>query len=227
MKNYFSTLLITGLLLGAAILPSKAFADCSIVYGGGESCPPSYSFNIVKTVQVPGKGGGNYINSLSINDPKYAPGQTVNFKITVTNTGNQNIPTITVVDTFPQYLSFVSGPGSYNANNKTLTFTISNLGAGQSTGVFNITGRISDSNLLPSDQGIVCMINQANGTDNNGVTHASSSQFCVEKGVLSITAPVKIVATPSTGPEMLPLLALLPGGLGGFILRKKSKNLTK
>lgn len=222
MKKVLSTLFISGLLLGAAFLPSKAIADCTVLYGGGVSCPPSYSFNIVKTVQVPGKGGGNYVNSLSINDPKYAPGQTVNFQIVVTNTGNQTIPTITVVDTLPTYLNFVSGPGNYDSNSKTITFTVSNLGSGQTSGPYTLTARFADSNNLPTDQGIVCVVNHVVGTDNNGANQVSESEACVQKSVLSVSTPVKVITTPSTGPEMLPLLALLPGGLAGFIIRKKS-----
>jgi hypothetical protein len=39
-----------------------------------------------------------------------------------------------------------------------------------------------------------------------------------------IILPVaKVKTTPPTGPEMLPLFALIPGALGGLYLRKKSK----
>ncbi|MEK7160197.1 MAG: hypothetical protein AAB702_01835 [Patescibacteria group bacterium] len=228
MKKSLYTFLATSLILGFSIASNatSAFAQCQPIYGGGQTCT-SFSFSIRKLVQVPGKAGGNFVNSLSINDAKYSPSNKVNFQVVVTNTGSETIPTITVVDQFPDFLGFVSGPGSFDSNNKTLTFTVTNLGAGQSTTPFIIIGKIADEKSLPTDQGIICPLNQATGTDSNGLINSSSSQFCVQKGVLGAAVPQvfeapKIVSTPATGPEMLPLMALIPGGLAGLILRKKS-----
>ena len=72
--------------------------------------------------------------------------QTVDFQITVTNTGSQTIPTITVVDTFPQFLNFVSGPGTFNSSNNTLTYVVNNLGSGQKQSV-DVSGNISGSGV--------------------------------------------------------------------------------
>ena len=232
MKKYLYTILISGLLLsGLGLMPSNAYAQCQAIYGGGEVCPPSFNFSIQKLVQTPGKSGNSFVNNLSINDPKYSPSQNVNFQIVVKNTGSNTISTLTVSDKLPQFVNFVSGPGSFDSNTKTLTFTINNLGAGQSQ-TFTVTGKLADANLMPSDQGIICLINQASATDSNGATNTSSSQFCVQKSVLGTSEPVvfaapKVVTTPATGPEMLPLMALIPSGLAGFILRKKTKNLIK
>jgi uncharacterized repeat protein (TIGR01451 family) len=222
--------LILSLTLAAVLLlvkPGASLADCNQIYGGGETCTTTNTFSIQKLVKKPGKGGGQFVNNMSINDPRYSPAQTVSFQIIVKNTGNQTIPNITVVDTFPQFVSFVSGPGNYNAANKTLTFNVVNLNAGQIV-KYTVTGKIADSNIMPADQGIVCLINQATGTDNNGMANSTSSQFCVEKQVLGTNTPQvlpmpKVTKTPSTGPEMLPLLALFPGALGGLILRRKTK----
>lgn len=234
MNKYLSTLLITGLFVSAlTIMPSKVLAECTQTYGGSQSCITSNEFSIVKTVQTPGKSGDtSYINNLSINDPKYSPAQVVSFKLTVKNTGNAVIPTLTVTDTFPQFLSFVSGPGSFDTNTKKLTLTVTNLQPGQ-TQTYDITGKVAEANLMPSDQGVICLINQASATDKNGATNTSSSQFCVQKSVLGSTEPQVfttkggITSTPATGPEMLPLISLIPGGLAGLILRKKTKYLTK
>lgn len=226
MKKTLYTILITGFLLGASLLPSRAFAQCTQVYGGGQSCVTTNEFSIKKTVQTPGKAGGAYVDNLSINDAKYSPTQIVSFKITVKNTGSQVIPTLTITDTFPQFISYVSGIGNFDSNSKKLTFTVTNLQPGQSQ-TYDITGKIAEANLMPSDQGVICLINQAAGTDASGATNTSSSQFCVEKAVLGTSFPVYttkggITTTPATGPEMLPLLALIPGGLGGLLLRRKS-----
>ncbi len=226
MKKTFSTILITGALLFTSFMPSNVLAECTQVYGGSQSCTSSNEFSVEKTVQTPVKGGG-YVNNLSINDAKYSPTSVVSFKITVKNTGNQVISTLNVSDTFPQFLSFVSGPGSFDTNTKKLTFTVSNLQPGQ-TQTYDVTGKVAESNLMPSDQGVICLINQASATDNDGATNTSSSQFCVQKSVLGTSEPLiyttkgGITTTPATGPEMLPLISLIPGALGGFYLRRKS-----
>lgn len=215
--------LILGLsfaLLALSFSKTASFADCSTIYGGGTVC--NYNFKVEKFVQTPGKGGGAFVENLNQDGPKYSPNQNVSFHIVVTNTGSNSIPTITVVDTFPQFTSFVSGPGSFDTNNKTLTFTVSNLGASQSS-TYTVVGKVGDSNVMPNNS-VVCLLNQVTGTDNNGATNSDSSQFCVKKTLAPVLPAPKVVTTPPTGPEMLPLAMLLPGALGGLILRKKSLN---
>lgn len=210
MKRVLFSLLTVGILGTLSVLPNKAFADCQALYGGGQTCT-SYTFTVEKLVQVP--GAGNFVDNLSINDPRFGLSQIVNFEIVVNNTGNSTISSITLTDTFPQFIQFVSGPGSFNSNNKVLTFAVNNLGAGQSQ-TFNVSGKVYGSGV---PQGITCVVNQVSGVDNNGNTNNSSSQLCIQR-----TAQVK--TTPATGPEMLPLMALIPGALGGIFLRKKSKH---
>ncbi|MCL5434970.1 MAG: DUF11 domain-containing protein [Patescibacteria group bacterium] len=225
MKKLFSLIGLMALTLALSGGFSPALADCQPLYGGGQTCVTNFSFTINKMVQVPGKGGGQYVDNLSINDPKYSPSQNVNYEIIVTNTGSQTIPTINVTDTFPQFIAFVAGAGNFNSSNNTLTFTVSNLNPGQSQ-TFLLTAKTADANTLPNDQGITCVINQVKAVDSNGDTDSDSSQACIQKNVLPAVAPApKIVATPATGPEMLPLLGLIPGALGGLMLRKKSKNI--
>ena len=230
MKKIFNFVVLAIFALALAGAVSPAFADCQALYGGGQTCSSNYSFTINKMVQVPGKGGGQYVDNLSINDPKYFPSQNVNYQVVITNTGSQTIPTINVTDTFPLYITFVSGVGNYNQSNNTLNFNVTNLEAGKSV-TYVLVAKTADNNTLPNAQGITCVINQINATDNNGDLNSDSSQLCIQKNVLGATPmPVlpapKIVATPATGPEMLPLLALLPGGLGGLLLRKKSTKMS-
>ena len=66
-------------------------------------------------------------------------------------------------------------------------------------------------------------------TSDNNQQSSDNSQFCIQKPVLGETkgglkvfpAP-SVTTTPPTGPEMLPLIGLIPTGVLGFILRKKS-----
>jgi uncharacterized repeat protein (TIGR01451 family) len=226
MKKLFSFFSLVALTLALSGGFSPALADCQALYGGGQTCSSNFSFTINKMVQVPGKGGGQYVDNLSINDAKYSPSQNVNYQLVVTNTGSQTIPTINVTDTFPQYITFVSGAGNYNQSNNTLTLTVTNLEAGKSV-TYVLVAKTADNNTLPNAQGITCVINQVSATDNSGNLNSDSSQLCIQKNVLSATPPPvlpapKITSTPATGSEMVALLALIPGALGGLILRKKS-----
>jgi uncharacterized repeat protein (TIGR01451 family) len=203
-KLLFSLLFFTALTF---FLPNRAYADCQSLYGGGQTC--SNTFSIQKTTT-----NGN-IFSMS---------QTVNFQITVTNTGSQTISSMNVTDTFPQFLNFVSGPGTFNPSNNTLNFVVNNLGSGQSQSV-TVSGKISNSGVPAG----ICLINNVFAIDNNGNSNTASSQFCTPSNATPTPTPVllpvpQVKTTPPTGPEMLPLLALIPGGLAGLFLRKKSKH---
>jgi uncharacterized repeat protein (TIGR01451 family) len=219
-------ILFSILLLGAlSVLPTKAFADCQTLYGGGQTCT-TFNFTIDKKVQVPGKGGGNFVDNLSINDPRFSPSQTVSYELIVTNTGSNTIPTLNIVDTFPQFINFVSGAGSYNSNSKTLSFTISNLGAGQSQ-TLKLQAQTADSKTVPA--GVTCELNNTNNvtnrvivTDTNGASDSDSSTVCIQNSTAVLPAAT-VKTTPPTGPEMIPLALLFPGALGGLFLRKKSK----
>ncbi len=218
MKKILFLLLILGIL---SLFHGKAYADCQPIYGGGQTCV-SYNFTINKVVQVPGKSGGNYVDNLTINDPRYSPSQTVNYQLIVTNTGNETIPTLNITDHFPQYISFVSGAGSYDKNSKTLTFTLNNLGAGQSQTI-KLQAKTADSKTVPI--GVFCndtTTNRVTAIDSNGISDNDSSQVCIQNSTAVLPATT-VKTTPATGPELLPLALLLPGGLGGLILRKKSK----
>lgn len=228
MKKSLYTILISASLLGATLFPTQAFADCTQLYGGGQTCN-NFSFTVNKLVAKPDTKGGTLefvMGGFSQNDPKFSPSGQAVYQILVKNTGSTTITTLTVTDRIPELLTFVAGPGSYDSGTKTLTYTINNLGAGQ-TNSQNITVKIADANMLP-DQSTTCMINIATGTDNNGQTQNSNqAQLCVQKTVLGTTAPVvlstpNVKSTPATGPEMLPLAMLIPGALAGLKLRKRA-----
>ena len=230
IKTTIATLALTGAFLATATAAYAGGSQCQIVYGGGEVCDNKIEFTLDKKVLNPNKGG-EFVDNLTINDARFQPGMPATFKIIVKNTGDKKIDTLTVVDTLPTYLNFVSGPGSYNASNRTITYTVSNLEKDQSneqTFAVNIVGQ----NDLPQNQGITCMTNNAQATDNNGITAKDSAGLCVQKDITvpgnptptpMIYQKVPVKNIPNTGPEMLPLLGLIPAGLSGLILRKKSK----
>jgi uncharacterized repeat protein (TIGR01451 family) len=215
----------------------RVFADtsCEPIYGGGQSCIISSDIAIDKKVLNPKTN--KLVDNLNINDPKYFPGFIANFTLTITNTSNSTIDNITVKDMFPQYVSFGSGPGAFNKKTKTLSFNIKNLKSKESK-TFTVTGRIAKMDQISIDQGaVVCVVNQANATSQNNNFSQDNSQFCIQKstsptpqdtkGGFPVLSPSPIKTTPATGPGTLSLIALLPTGLLGWYLRKKSKSLNK
>src|SRR4051812_26729127 len=109
-KILFTSLFVA--LMAVNIAPSFAAgtyggysAPCEPIYGGGETCVSKGNIVVNKTVQNPTTK--EYVDNLSLsNDPKFGVNQDVLFQITVKNTGDQNLSTVTVTDTFPNYLNF-------------------------------------------------------------------------------------------------------------------------
>jgi uncharacterized repeat protein (TIGR01451 family) len=213
-------LILVGFFLLASRTTTNASVTCQPIYGGGQTCTSSGNIQISKTVQNPQTGA--FVTSLGINDPKFSPGQTVPFQVTISNTGGSNISQVTVSDIMPQFLNFVSGPGNFTANNQTLTFTVSNLAAGASQ-TFNVIGQVVGANQLPTNQGVVCVVNQAQVSTSDNQTSQANAQLCIQQQTPQVQPAPTIKQTPPTGPEMLPLLGLIPTGLLGFLLRKKAK----
>lgn len=236
MKRIFRFLFLIS-LISAFFLIARTFSfaetNCQPIYGGGQTCVTTGNVSVNKMVLNP--QSNVFVDNLTINDPKFSPNQNVTFQISVTN-NDGSVNEITVKDVFPQFVSFVSGPGSFDANTNTLTFDVNNIVKGQ-TQTFTVVGKISDASKFPFSSGTTCMVNQAIITADNGQNAQDNSQFCTQinptptptgvpttKGGLPVVpAPVNITTTPSTGPEALPLLALIPTGIAGLIFRKKSK----
>jgi len=224
-KKTLTTIAASATLLGA--IATTAYADtsrCQVIYGGGEICDEKIQFSLDKQVKSPSKGGV-FVDNLQANDPRFQAGSNIDYKIIVTNTGDKKLSNVTITDTLPQYVTYVSG-GSYDNNSKKVTFTIKDLGKGDKQEVA-LTVKV-DGNTLPADQSVVCVVNQASAREDNGATAADSAQACIEKQVLGAgpvtqvitSAPVKKI--PETGPEMASLLLLIPSGIGGYLLKKKS-----
>ncbi len=211
------TLTSSLLLVGSASLAFGAgsYSNCQVIYGGGEVCNPSVKFNIDKKVQKPTKGG-EFVDNLSANDEKFNPGQNVNFKLTVQNTGDKEV-TLTVSDILPNYLNFVSG-GTFDSNGKKVTNTLT-LKAGESKDLTIVT-KVSDASSLPSES-VICVTNVARAVDSTGVTAEDNAQVCIQKGV-TIQPQVPSKNIPNTGPEALALVVLPPLGAAGLYLRRKA-----
>lgn len=226
MKKLFVLIALIVITLSAA---NSAYAagnsNCEVVYGGGEVCNKEVKFTINKMVQKPTKGG-EYVENLTINDTRFQPSQNVNFKIVITNTGDTDITNLNVVDNFPQFLSFVSGVGNSTAGASNVNFVIPTLKKGASV-EYVITAKTADFSTLPSNQAVTCVTNNVVATSADGATASDNSQICIEKTIVSTPTPVifskpSIKTVPATGPEMGALFGLIPTGLAGFFIRRKT-----
>lgn len=235
--NNMKTKIISASLLAIAsfaFLPIVASADtsCQPIYGGGQTCVQTGNLVVNKKVIDPKTG--NLVDNLGVNDNKFGPEGVVTFQIAVTNTGNGKINKVSVRDIFPQFVDFAAGAGNFDGGSKVLSFDINDLNPNE-TRTFNIVGKITKAENLPGDRSTVCVVNQAIGTTNDNQTSQDNVQMCIEKnalvtpttvvetkGGLKVFPPQKTFTTPSTGPEALPLIALLPAGALGAFLRRKA-----
>lgn len=228
MKYLFSLALLT---ISYLLFVNLALADvvCQPIYGGGQTCVQAGNIIINKQVQNPKTN--DFVDNLGVNDPKFSPEQLVNFKIMITNTGGTTMSQVDIKDLFPQFVNFAAGAGSFDSNTKTFSFSIQNLNPGEQR-IFVVSGKVVSNDQLPSDKGIVCVVNQVAASSDNQKSQ-DNSEFCIQKAVVTSAPTTKgglkvfpspsVTTTPSTGPELLPLLALLPSGAFGFFLRKKAE----
>lgn len=244
-KCTFAVAIATAVTLFAAQTVS-AQTTCQPIYGGGQSCVQAGNISINKMVAKPDTE--IFVDSLGMGDP-FGPGKDVKFKLTVTNTGGSTLSRVTVRDIFPKFVTFVAGAGNFDTNTQTLTYTIGDLKAGESRSEA-ITGRIVPADQLPGDQMATCVVNQAIAAPDSQPASQDNAQLCIKKDLVTqpgqpaqpgkgglvtqpgqpittkggqpVFAPQPVTTTPATGPEMLPLLGLIPSALAGFFLRRKA-----
>jgi uncharacterized repeat protein (TIGR01451 family) len=220
MKQVLIALTISLLtaLAYAVFSSNQVAAQCTNFYGYGQACP-STVITVSKTVWNPTTGA--FVKNLGVGDPKYQAEQVVTFQLTVANTRNSAIPQVIVRDTFPQFTSFISGPGNFDNTSKVLTFEVTSLAPGESR-TFTVQGKVLPENQLPANMGIVCPVNQVGVTTNEGQSASDTAQFCIEKRVLGAQVPSLVTQIPATGVQPIYLLAFAPTALAGFFLRKRS-----
>lgn len=229
MKKYILSFILTVIFSLSAAQVSAAGVTCQPIYGGGQTCVTAANIQIDKRVQNP--ANSQFVDNLGTNDTKFSTNQTVTFQLIVTNTGGNTIDRVQVKDVFPQFVSFTSGPGNFDANTKTLTFEVSGLAVSESR-TFTVTGKVGSDSALTGNGGIVCVVNQSSAqiVSTNQMSQ-DNSQFCIQKGIPMKTkgglpvlpAPV-MTTTPPTGPEMAVLPLLGGSGILGYFLRRKSSN---
>lgn len=215
-KIAFYTLLLPVFL----VLASQAQAsgtNCSGFYGGTYTGSVACTkVSIDKKVQKPATN--EYVDNLSALDAKYNPTQEVTFQIVVQNVGSEKLNNIVVTDTLPQFVTFVSGPGSYDKNTNKLTFVIASLESGASQTIF-VKTKIVDNVTFPNN-GFTCVTNHVLAAA--GASAEDSAQFCIERPMKVYPPVLGVKQTPPTGPEAAALPVLLGMGGFGWFLRKRT-----
>lgn len=224
-------MLIGGLLLAGTVV---ADSGCVQIYGGygGVTCPKRGEILVDKQIKYikEDKGGTQevWVDNLTEFDKKFVPNQEILFRIFVRNTGGDSIDEIKVTDIWPEFITFVSGPGKYKKDegrNGTLTFYVNNLAAGESREYW-VYGKTFDAINLPEP--LICkIVNRAQVRASEDRFNEDLAEFCIERGGKKVIPPVKEI--PKTGAEVqIVSFAALSSILGaGFVLRRKAQELIK
>ncbi len=193
--------------LAGVAAPVRA-ETCTTQYGGTTTCVPA-DLTINKEVRNPATN--IFVENLGVSDTLFVKDNEVLYKLTVKNTGSETLNPITVHDIFPPYLTFMSGPGTYDSDTRTLTFELDNVVAGESRSV-EILAKVVE---LPSDKDVVCVVNHADAAA-GGRYDEDTAQICLGANVLGATLPV---AGFNDLTVIVPFLAV---GLGGLVLLKRN-----
>lgn len=208
MKKLFALFAVVFSFLAVAVSVS---ASC-----GGQYESPCQSYSILVDKMVAKPGTDIYVDNLTVSDPRFAPNQTVLFKVTIKNTSTTTFGGMTAKDFIPDYLTPIEGPGTYDPATKTISWDAGAFSVDeQKTYYFKM--QVADQGNLPTDKGLFCVVNKAVASSNT-TSDEDSSQFCIEKQVLGA------VTVPSAGAELgLALVALQLVGTGaGLYLKKRA-----
>lgn len=207
---FFLTLLVAGTAQASG-------TNCTVMYGGYAGSESCAKISVDKKVLRPGTK--DYVDGLSAIDAKYRVSQEVTFQLVVKNDGPEKLTNVVVTDTLPQFVSFVSGPGSYDKNANKLTFVVASLESGKSETIY-IKTKVADNVTFPNN-GFTCVTNYVRVTEKSGISAEDSSQFCIEQPQKVYPPVLGVKQTPPTGPEAAALPALLGIAGAGMYLRKK------
>lgn len=216
---------ISGLFLTG---PANAAGNCRPIYGGGENCLPQNELVADKKVASPKTK--NFVDNLSQSDPKYKAGDEISFELSITNKGKGTLSQVDVTDKLPDFITYTSGPGKYDAKTRTITFNLTNLKSNE-TRKFMVVGKVDD--ILKA----TCVVNHVQAKSDKSVAE-DNSKFCFEESICAdesaqgttkggfpvMEAPKEITETPATGPGLLPIVSLIPTAALGIYLRKRSVN---
>lgn len=188
---------ILSLFLFAGIARSAETGDCQPIYGGAGACEQSGAIKINKQVKNPESNA--FVENLTINNPQYQPGETIIFKITITNTSGDTLEKIEVFDFFPQYIDFVKGDGRYDQAKKTLVISVDQIKS-KETKTYMVETKAVAKEKLPDEPQSRCIINQVSVKTNNN-TSQDNTLVCIAKEGTVSTFETKGDTVPTVAPK--------------------------
>lgn len=192
------------LTVGAAMLSLVGRADaavrCEFQYGVGEVCVVTGELQVDKEVFNPQER--KFVDNLGLTSHRFAPGDEITFRIMTKNVGNATFSRVTVTDTLPSELQFISG---------NLNYTITDLSPGE-TDTREFRARVVSADRFPSDKSVICVINAVEARADSE-RDRDTAQVCLEK---KVPAPAKL---PEAGAEDSVLFLLSSSLLALFGLR--------
>lgn len=158
------------------------------------------SKQILVNKQVKNPKTGQFVENLNTSDPSYLPTQEVIFKIEVKNIGQTELTNIQIKDKLPDFVNFISGPGSFDMNSKTVNLTVDKLNP-QESKTFELKIKVKPQKELPANR-LTCLTNFAEARVDQ-LFSQDTAAFCIETQVL---APIQEL--PKTGPKETTLLLI-------------------
>jgi uncharacterized repeat protein (TIGR01451 family)/LPXTG-motif cell wall-anchored protein len=205
-KYLFLSLLSLFLFVGSV----SADTQVSCESGYGTTCRTG-ELELEKKVKNPQTG--ELVGSLNANGANFLAGQEVFFRIEVKNGGDDNLSNVAVVDKLPDYVDFIAGPGEYSKDSRKVTWTISELKAGE-TKMFDLKVKVSKD--LP-DMGISCLTNWAEARKDSLLAQ-DTAVFCIQTKVLGTVT--ELPKTGASNNQKVLISSMLMLGTSVLLLKK-------
>lgn len=218
IKQHIILSSLTAFLVASVLsLATPVFADtCTTQYGGTQTCVPS---DLTINKQVKNPSTNVFVENLTTTDPTFTAGKEVLYKLIVKNASGETFDPVTVKDTLPPYLTFVSGPGTYNKDTRVLEFKLEKMIAGE-TRTVEILARVVDASQFPAGKSLFCVTNVAEVKALNRFD-SDSAQACLQNGETVTTLPV------AGFNDLMILLPFAGVGAGGLALLKRNKRISE
>ncbi len=204
---------IATILFFLSLAPKVLAQTCTTQYGGTTTCAPT---DLTINKQVKNSVTNFFVENLSTTDPAFSPAGEVLFKLTIKNASGKTFNPVTVKDTFPSYLTFVAGPGTYNKPSNTLTIKLENMIAGE-TRTIELLAKVADKSVFPAGKSFFCVTNLGEVSALNR-KDSDTAQLCIQTQIMGATT------LPVAGfNDLLVVLPFLGVGLGGVGLLRKGR----
>jgi hypothetical protein len=184
----------TVLFLAFSLLSHAKSASAEITIRSQVSIHPAYMGDLSLTY---------FTDNLGINDVHFLGGESIIFKIIVTNNNPELVTDVTVVDTIPDYLKpHYTELLGWNPTTRTVMYQIPFIDPG-GTNETVVPMKIVDNQALPGAAQTFCLTNNVRFTASDS-TGSDSSSFCVEK------LPPKSTSTSATDSTVTPSITQAP-----------------